>query len=252
MDLHLKGKKAIVTGATRGIGRSIVEHLIAEGADIAFCARDAKAVESTLAELSNRGVRVFGAAVDVSDRDPYIAWLEQAAEQLGGVDIFIPNVSAGGGMNGEESWFNNFHVDVMGTVRGTETLLPHLKKSAGAIVMISTTAAVETFKAPTAYNVFKAGLLNYAKNLSNVLAPDHVRVNSVAPGPVYFEGGAWETIKANMTDFYESTLAEIPYGRMADPADIARAVVFLASPAAEYITGTTLVVDGGFTKRVDY
>lgn len=249
MELGLRGKRAIITGATRGIGRSIAEHFLAEGVEITICARSEDAVAQAVSDLSAKG-KVTGRAVDVSDEKSYVAWLEDAVAELGGLDIFVPNVSAGGGL---DKWQAVYEMDVMGTVRGVETLLPHLRANGGgAITLISTTAAIEIFRAPTAYNAFKAALLNYAKNLSDQLAPDQVRVNSVAPGPVYFAGGAWEMIKEKMTDFYQSTLKSIPMGRMAEPADIARAVTFLSSDAARYITGTTLVVDGGMTRRVDY
>jgi 3-oxoacyl-[acyl-carrier protein] reductase len=141
----------------------------------------------------------------------------------------------------------------MGTVRSVEAALPFLQASEiGAITIINTTAAVETFRGPTAYAAFKAALLNYAKNLSRELGPSGVRVNSVLPGPVYFDGGPWETIKAAQPEFVASLVADIPLGRMANPADVARAVTFLSSPAAEYISGTALVVDGGFLRRVQY
>ena len=116
--------------------------------------------------------------------------------------------------------------------------------------MISSTAAVETFIAPQPYNAIKAALITHAKQLSQALAADGIRVNCVSPGPVYFPGGAWEYIQNNMADLYNSTLAQIPRGSMGTPAEVANAVVFLASPAASLITGVNLIADGGFTKRV--
>ncbi|MCU1477412.1 MAG: 3-ketoacyl-ACP reductase [Subtercola sp.] len=250
MDLGLAGKRVIVTGSTRGIGRSIVEHLLAEGGDVAICARDAEAVEVAVAELAGNGRTVIGRAVDVSDALALTAWIDDAAAQLGGLDIFVPNVSAGGG---PDKWQVVFENDVLGTVRGIEAALPHLKAAGGgAITIINTTAAVETFRGPTAYAAFKAGLLNYAKNLSYELGADSIRVNSVLPGPVYFEGGAWETIEKAKPEFVASLTEQIPLGRMADPSDVARAVTFLVSDAARYISGTALVVDGGFLHRVQY
>lgn len=251
MELGLAGKVALVTGGTRGIGLSIAEHLLDEGAHVALCSRSEDAVTETVARLSDRAEgRVIGASVDVADGDRLAAWITDAAEELGGVDILVPNVSAGGG---PDKWQQVYEHDVLGTVRAVEAALPFLLASdAAAITIINTTAAVETFRGPTAYAAFKAALLNYAKNLSREQAPAGVRVNSVLPGPVFFEGGPWDLIKATQPEYVASVEAEIPMGRMATPADVARAVTFLSSPAAEYISGTALVVDGGFLRRVQH
>ncbi len=251
MDLGLSHKKIVISGATRGIGRAIAELFLAEGASIAFCARKGEEVAEAEAELKKKGT-AFGAVCDVRNADAYRGWLSTAVDKLGGADVFIPNVSAGGGMAGEENWRNSFEVDMLGAVRGVETMTPHLEKTKGAIVFISTTAATETFVGPQAYNAIKAAINNYAKNVATQLAPKGVRVNCVSPGPVYFEGGSWAAIEQRAKPFFDATLAQIPMGRMATPADVARAVAFLASPAAAIITGANLIVDGGMVKRVDY
>jgi NAD(P)-dependent dehydrogenase (short-subunit alcohol dehydrogenase family) len=253
MDLGLKGKKAIVTGATKGIGRAIVEQLAAEGADIGLCARSEDEVDETLRALRGRGATAVGAAVNVRDGDAYKTWLERTAEELGGCDVFVPNVSAGGGMDSEKNWWKNFEIDVLHTVRGCETLMEHLKKSGqGSIVIISSTNAIETFAGPMAYNAMKAALITYAKQLSQFVGRQNVRVNAVSPGPIYFEGGAWEMIKGTNQKFYEATLRAIPCGRMGTPEEVARVVTFIASPAASLITGANVVADNGFTKGVRY
>ena len=253
MDLGLRGKRAIVTGATKGIGRAIVELLASEGADIGFCARTEEEVEETAKALSAKGIQAVGAAVNVRDGDAYKAWLEKTATTLGGCDIFIPNVSAGGGMDSEKNWWKNFEIDVLHTVRGCETLMEHLKKSGqGSVVIISSTNALETFAAPMAYNAMKAALITYSKQLSQFVGRQNVRVNSVSPGPIYFEGGSWEMIKGTNQKFYESTLRAIPSGRMGTPEEVARVVVFLASPASSLMTGANVVADNGFTKGVRY
>jgi NAD(P)-dependent dehydrogenase (short-subunit alcohol dehydrogenase family) len=251
MDLGLSGKKAVITGSTRGIGRAIANLLADEGVDLAICARQQEEVDTAIAELGAKGVKVVGAAVDVADGDAYKAWIADMGKQLGGIDIFVPNVSAGGGNMSEEGWRNNFNIDLMGMTRGVEAAMPFLEKSSAAsIVVISSTAGVETFMGPQPYNAIKGALIIHAKQLSQALAPAGIRVNTVSPGPVFIEGGAWEWIKNNMAELYDSTLAQIPQGRFGTAVEIANAVAFLASPAASLITGVNLVADGGFTKRV--
>lgn len=251
MDLGLRGKKAIVTGATKGIGRAVVELLVSEGADVALCARTPEEVEQAVKALGSSGAHVFGEAVNVRDGEAYKKWLEAAVGQLGGCDIFIAGVSAGGGMDSEKNWVRNFEIDVLHTVRGCEALLPHLEKSSSAsIVVIGSTNAVETFAAPMAYNAMKAGLITYAKQLSQFVGKKNIRVNSVSPGPIYFEGGAWEMIKGTQPKFYDWAVKQIPNGRMGTAEEIARVIVFVASPAASLVTGANVIADNGFTKRV--
>ena len=253
MDLLLRGKKAIVTGATKGIGRAIVELLASEGADIGFCARSEDEVEETTRSLKAKGVNVVGGAVNVRDGDAYKAWLTETTAALGGCDVFVPNVSAGGGMDSEKNWWKNFEIDVLHTVRGCETLMDGLKASGqGSIVIISSTNAIETFAAPMAYNAMKASLITYAKQLSQFVGKHNVRVNAVSPGPIYFEGGAWEMIQGTNQKFYDSTLRAMPSGRFGTPDEVARVVAFLASPASSLITGANVVADNGFTKGVRY
>jgi NAD(P)-dependent dehydrogenase (short-subunit alcohol dehydrogenase family) len=252
MDLGLKGKNAIITGSTRGIGRAIAECLASEGCNVAIGARDEEATAQAGKEISEQyGVKVFAQPCNVKDADAYKEWLEAAIEELGGLDVFVPNVSGGGGMDSEKNWWRNFEIDVLHTVRGAETCLPALKASgAGSIVIIGSTNAVETFMGPMAYNAMKAALITYSKQLSQFVAAKGVRVNTVSPGPIYFEGGAWEMIKGTMPKVYEGTLKQIPAGRMGTPEEVARVVTFLASPAASLVTGINLVADNGFTKRV--
>lgn len=251
MDLQLKGKKAILTGGSRGIGRRTVELLAAEGCDVAFCSRSAEQVAATTKALQGAGVKILGEAVDVADAAAYTAWLGRAAEGLGGCDIFVHNSSATGSPGGTMDWQKNLEIDMLGAVRGCETLLPWLEKSSSpAVVLLASTAATETFIMPQAFNSIKAAMVVYGKQLSQFWGEKKVRVNMVSPGPTYYAGGNWEFIRNNMKGLYDSTLAQIPLGRYGDPQDIANAIVYLASPAASYITGVNLVVDGGFTKRV--
>jgi NAD(P)-dependent dehydrogenase (short-subunit alcohol dehydrogenase family) len=252
MDLGLQGKKALVTAASRGIGLAIAQTLADQGADVAICARAAPGLESARKDLEARGVRVFTKAMDVSDRDGFKGFVAEAAKQLSGLDIFVANASGGAGM-GEDAWRANFEIDLMSAVRGVEAALPFLQRSeSGSVVFISSTAALEYLGVPQPYNALKAAMIAHASDLAQALAPRGIRVNVVSPGPIYFEGGNWEMIKQAMPAVYEGALKQCAIGRMGTPEEVARTVVFLASPAASLVTGANLVVDGGFTKRVAY
>jgi NAD(P)-dependent dehydrogenase (short-subunit alcohol dehydrogenase family) len=252
MDLGLNGKKALITAASRGIGLAVAQTFADAGCDIAICARGEGGLESARKDLESRGARVFTRAFDVSAADALKSFVEDAAADLGGLDIFVSNASGGSGP-GEEAWRAGFEVDVMSGVRGVEAALPSLSESdAGSVVFISSTAALEYLGMPQGYNAMKAAVIAHASDLSQALAPRGIRVNIVSPGPIYFEGGNWEMIKQAMPKIYEGALRQCAIGRMGTPEEVARAVVFLASPAASLITGANLVTDGGFTKRVAY
>lgn len=251
MDLGLSGKNAVITGSTRGIGRAIANLLADEGANVAICARNQDEVNAAVADLAGRGVKATGAVVDVTDKDSYQAWIAAAGEELGGIDIFVPNVSAGGGSVDEDGWVKNFNTDLLGTTRGIEAAMPFLEKSgAASIVIIGSIAAVEEFMAPQTYNAIKGAVIIHAQQLALALGGQGIRVNCVSPGPVFVEGGDWDFIKNNLPDIYDASVAKIPRGELGKPEEIANAVAFLASPAASLITGVNLVADGGFTKRV--
>lgn len=252
MDLGLNGRKAIVTAASKGIGLAIARTLADEGVDVAICARSEGGLETAAKDLEGRGVSVFTRSVDVGDGDALRGFVDAAAEALGGLDVLVCNASAGSG-KGDESWQANLDVDVLGTVRATEAAVPHLAASdAASVVFISSTAALEFLGVPQSYNAMKAALLAHANDLSQSLAHQGIRVNSVSPGPIFFEGGNWEMIKNAVPPVYENAVKQCAIGRMGTPEEVARAVVFLASPAASLITGANLVADGGFTKRVAY
>lgn len=253
MDLELAGKVALVTGSTKGIGRGIAERLAAEGCHVGICARNEAEVNQAIDELGAHGVKVAGAAVDVASAESMQSWVDHCAATLGGIDIFISNVSAGGADASEDGWRANFEVDMLATWRGVQLAVPHLEKSsAGSIVVISSTAALEAFAGAVPYGAVKAALLNYSGNLAQDLAPKGIRVNAVSPGPIFIDGGAWDNIKQAMPEIYEGTVAAIPMGRMGSAAEVADAVAFLASPRSSFTTGTNMVLDGGFTKRLQF
>jgi 3-oxoacyl-[acyl-carrier protein] reductase len=253
VDLGLKGKKAIVTGGTRGIGRAIADLLVEEGCDIGICARNAGQIAEAIAAFQTRGVKAYGSPVDVADGAALKGFIEQTAASLGGLDVFISNVSALGISNDEEAWRKGIDIDILGTVRGCEAALPFLEKSgAGAIVVVGTVGAVEVAGPRRAYAAVKAAILPYVKGLAANLAGKNVRANVVSPGTIYFKGGVWNQIEQARPDFYKQALARNPTGRMGTPAEVANAVVFLASPRASFITGTNLICDGAITQRVQF
>lgn len=253
MDLGLKGLKAVLAGASKGIGLATAEVLAGEGVDVAICARGKEGVDKAVGALKSKGVKAVGEAVDMADAAAYSAWVARAAKELGGCDIFISFASAGGGPASEETWKAVFNLDLLATWRGIQAALPYLETSkAGSIVAISTTAALEEFLGPQAYNAMKAAVINHAHAMSQALAPKGIRVNTISPGPIFIEGGAWDMVKTHMTPIYEMTLKGIPMGRMGNAQEVARAIAFVASPACQFMTGTNVVIDGGFTKRVQY
>jgi len=251
MDLQLTGRKALITGASRGIGRAIAIELAREGCDLALCARGAEPLEALAKEL---GGTVYTQAVDVSDEQAVAGFVDAAAEQLSGLDIVVSNVSAGG-LKGPDQWRLSFEADLMAFVRMVEAAVPHLERSdAAAIVAIGTTSAFDTLPPTSAnsYAALKAAVLEHASGLGHALARKGIRVNTVSPGPVDFPGGAWDKLREGRPEFYEGIRARIPLGRLGRAEEIARAVTFLASPAASFCTAVNLVVDGGFVSRVQF
>jgi 3-oxoacyl-[acyl-carrier protein] reductase len=251
MDLGLKGKRALVTGGTKGIGRAIAETFADEGADVAICARNAEEVTAAVAALAARGVRATGRALDVGDGPALKAWVGEVAAELGGLDAVVANVSALAIGPEEENWQQSFQVDLMGAVRLVEAAMEHLERSeAASIVTISSVSGREIDFAAGPYGTFKAALVHYTQGLAYQLAALGIRANSVSPGNTYFEGGVWNQIKDGNPELYNMALGLNPTGRMGTPQEMANAAVFLSSPRASFITGANLVVDGALTRGV--
>jgi NAD(P)-dependent dehydrogenase (short-subunit alcohol dehydrogenase family) len=251
MDLGLKGKNALVTGGSKGIGRAICELFAAEGANVALCARDAEAVATTVQALAAKGVKSWGQAFDVADPAAVALWVESAATELGGVDALVCNVSALAIGDTAQTWERSFATDMMHTVNCVAAAMPALEKSTcGSIIIVSSVSGFEVDFAAGSYGALKAALIHYAKGLSRQLAKKGVRVNAVSPGNTYFDGGVWQKIERDSPDFFASALALNPSGRMGTPEEVANGVVFLASPAASRISGANLVIDGALTSAV--
>jgi NAD(P)-dependent dehydrogenase (short-subunit alcohol dehydrogenase family) len=251
MDLGLKGKKAVVTGGSKGIGRAIAEGFAAEGADVSICARNTQDVAATVASLKAKGVKAFGRALDVADGPALKTWIAAAAGDLGGIDALVCNVSALAVGDTAESWEKSFKTDMMHTVNAVAAAVPFLEKSRSpSITLISSVSGFEVDFAAGSYGAIKAALIHYAKGLSRQLVGKGIRVNCVSPGNTYFEGGIWQNIEKNLPDLFASTLKVNPTGKFGTAEEVANGVVFLSSPMASRISGTNLVIDGALTVAV--
>ncbi len=253
MDLGLKGKNAVVLGGTRGIGRAIAATLVAEGANVAVCARNADQVAATVAELKASGIKTTGGTVDVTDGAALKSWIEAAAKELGGIDMLFSNAGAMAQGHDPASWEQNFRLDVLGAVHAFDAARPFLEASGAgsgdaAFVIISSIAAAQADTA-SSYGPVKAALIHMAKGLARQYAKKKIRVNVVSPGTVYFKGGVWEMIEKNMPERYQDAMKRNPTGRMATPQEIANAA---ASPVSGFTTGSNLVVDGAISNRVNF
>ncbi|MDQ2756213.1 MAG: SDR family oxidoreductase [Actinomycetota bacterium] len=250
MDLQLSGTRVLVTGGTRGIGRAVVEAFLAEGAHVAFCARNAEEISATQEALQARGT-VSGSTVDVGDEKALTAWVERSADSFGGLDVIVANVSALAIPDTEENWQASLNVDLMHTVRLVRAAMPHLERSKGAsVVAISSVSGRESDFASGPYGTAKTAIIGYIHGLAMQLASKGIRANTVSPGNTYFEGGVWNGIETGDPDLFRAAMDLNPSGHMGTPEEVAAAVVFLASPLARRISGTNLVVDGALTRGI--
>ncbi len=245
MDLGLSGKRVIITGASKGIGRATALAFADEGANVAICARAPEALEATAKEIESRGVKVHAAPCDVADKEALEAFLDGANEALGGIHVLVNNASGFGVGDDEAGWKLGFDVDMMASVRATWKVTPWIADAGGgSVIHIASTSGLEA-GSPPAYAAAKAALMSHSKTLAINLAPQKIRVNTIAPGSIEFPGGMWETIKRVNEPAYEAIRTSIPFGRLGTPEEVAAGVVFLASAPASWITGVTLSVDGG-------
>jgi len=246
VDLGLSGKGVVVTGGSRGIGRSTALAFAREGAHVAICARSEEALRQTEKELQAEGGKVHAAVCDVADKDALEGFLDEARAALGALHVLVNNASGFGISDDEEGWRKSFEVDVLGSVRASWKAAPLIAEDGGgAILHVSTISAMQPAAMNPPYGALKAALLEHVQTLAVKLAREKIRVNAVSPGSIEFPGGTWEQIKKGAPQVYESTRKRIPWKRHGTPEEVASAVVFLCSDAASWITGQTLVVDGG-------
>ncbi|WP_395020360.1 SDR family NAD(P)-dependent oxidoreductase [Dongia sp.] len=246
MEISFKGKKVLVAGGSRGIGRSIALAFAANGADVAICARGEAGVRKAEAELKRHGAKVFGTACDLGDEKQVTAMVNAAAAALGGLDVLVNNASGLGLKDDESGWQASVNVDLLGTARATRTALPYLEKSKGSsVINISSISGLMASARSVAYAAVKAALINYTMSQGLALAPKRIRANCIAPGSIEFPGGLWEDRKTADPKLYQSILDGIPWDRLGAPEEIANVALFLASDLAGWITGQTIVVDGG-------
>jgi 3-oxoacyl-[acyl-carrier protein] reductase len=253
MDLGLKGKRVLVTGGTKSIGRAIVDAFVSEGAVVGFCARDARLVKEREKDWQSKQARVSGSALDVADDGALKKWIDGFAGD-GGLDHFVANVTAGGIEDTEESWRKSIEIDLVSTVNAVRHVRPHLeKRGVGATLTIIGTVSLVEVSGPTMpYRSVKAALVPLVKSLAIDMAPKGVRANMVSPGSILEDGNTWGRQRDAGSERYKRMLARNPTGRMGTPHEVAAAVVFLAGTPASFVTGTNFIVDGAITARVQY
>lgn len=245
MDLGLRGKCAIVTGASKGIGRAIAVRLAEEGANLAICARSEEPLRAAESDLRTRGVKVHASVCDVGRPEALDAFLEAAYGALGAADILVNNATAFGFGDDPAGWQSSLDVDLMAAVRGSWKVVPWMRAAGGGVIVhVSSISGLEA-GSPPAYAAAKAALVSHAKSLALQLAPLRIRVNAIAPGSIDFPGGAWDRLRQVDPEYYDSVVKTIPWGRMGTPDEIADVAAFLVSDRARWVTGACLVVDGG-------
>ena len=246
MQISLKGKRAIVTGGSRGIGRSIALAFAGAGAAVSICARGQAALDTTTNEILVHGVKAHAGICDLADKDAIATYIAAAAESLGGIDILVNNASGFGASDNEEGWTKSIDIDVMATVRASHAAIPLIEKAGGgAILNISSISAYRGSTRTAPYAAVKAAVINYTMSQALALASKKIRVNAIAPGSIEFPGGMWEKRKTSDPNLYNAVLRSIPWGRLGMPDEVANAALFLCSDAATWVTGQTLSVDGG-------
>lgn len=247
IPFDFRGYRVLVAGGSRGIGRSIALGFAQAGASVSICARGAAALEQTRLEIAGYAVVAHARPCDLADPEAVEAWVSEAAGALGGVDVLVNNASGYGFGEDDAAWLAGIHVDLMAAVRASHAALVHLRQSAHACILHTSSIAAfhPSAGSGAAYAAVKAALSQYTTSQALALAGQRIRVNAIAPGSTEFPGGLWDQCRKQDPARYAQVLAKIPFGRYGTPEEIAHAALFLASPWAGWITGQTLVVDGG-------
>jgi 3-oxoacyl-[acyl-carrier protein] reductase len=246
MNISLKGKRAVIAGGSRGIGRSIALTLAAAGAHVSICARGADGLKAAAADIGKHGGHVHWGACDLANGEAIARYIEDAAAALGGIDILVNNASGFGMADDEAGWAASLNIDVLATVRASRAAIPHLEKAGGgAIVNISSISGYRASSRSIPYAAVKAAVINYTQSQALMLSSKRIRANAIAPGSIEFPGGLWEERKTSNPKLYEGILKSIPWGRLGTPDEIAAVALFLVSDMASWVTGQTITVDGG-------
>lgn len=246
MSQQFKGRRVVVCGGSKGIGRSIALGFAAQGAHVSICARGAEALKATAAEIAGHGVTAHSGSCDLANKSEIDGYIAAAGKALGGIDVLVNNASGFGMTDDEAGWAAGINVDMMATVRATHAALPMLEKGTHpSIVNIVSISAYGPSVRSAPYAAVKAAMVNYTQSQALMYAPKRIRVNAIAPGSIEFPGGMWEQRKTTAPQLYNGILKSIPYGRLGHPEEIADVAMFLASDGARWMTGQTLTVDGG-------
>ena len=245
MNFDFTGRKAIICGGSRGIGRAIALGLAAAGADVSICARGADTLEATRQEIAAFGHTAHAASVDLGDGAAIKTYIADAASALGGIDVLVNNASAFGSADDEAAWVASLAIDMLAIVHATQAALPFLTASKGSVVNTSSVSALRSAARQPPYGAIKAAVIHYTNTQAAMYARSGIRVNGIAPGSIEFPGGVWDRRKTENPKLYGAVLNAIPFGRLGTPEEVANVAMFLASPLASWVTGQTIVVDGG-------
>ncbi len=257
MEIYLKGKIALVSGSSRGIGRAIAYGLLKEGAVVYVTASRKESLEKTTAGFRKEfGNRVFSFCGDLTRTDVIKNLISEIAKKHNQLDIVVANVGTGKSKPGwdvdDEAWMQSFEMNFFSAVRlSREALRVMVEQKSGNIVFISSIAGCEAIPAPVPYSSAKTALLSYVKNTSNLVSPYGIRMNAVSPGNIFFEGGTWDNKLKENKEAVEKYLSDtVAMKRLGNPEEISDAVCFLVSERASFITGANVVVDGGQIKKI--